>query len=313
MFNKAKRRGESGVQKTLAGEAAGSRAFVQLDPLGFSAGTDNLFQYVGDDPTNMVDPTGLEEEKWAPTEYFKLKEGTGTPVPKDDLKEPTIMQGGQEVGIISVLTDATIRKASNPRTDVGKQIVIQFTITKAPARDVNDWSWVQFMTCRVYKTTKDTTPVDGVLVTVGVGPGNERKVKTGEMHLDSRNVGDIYYNGKGTSSVLIPGLVAIADRPAVPKNFKYDKVIFEAKTYLVNNKTGQVAYLVSWEDEFVRTIDGDFGSSFLLVSGKPVDSFEKTPDRLGEGKDEFLRGYNDKNEAIGSQIPPAVLGKLPKP
>ena len=32
--------------------------FISLDPMGFSAGTVNLFGYTGDDPTNATDPTG---------------------------------------------------------------------------------------------------------------------------------------------------------------------------------------------------------------------------------------------------------------
>ena len=32
--------------------------FISLDPMGFSAGSLNLFGYVGDDPTNATDPTG---------------------------------------------------------------------------------------------------------------------------------------------------------------------------------------------------------------------------------------------------------------
>jgi uncharacterized protein RhaS with RHS repeats len=31
-----------------------------VDPLGFAAGQENLYQYVGNDPTNATDPIGLE-------------------------------------------------------------------------------------------------------------------------------------------------------------------------------------------------------------------------------------------------------------
>lgn len=34
--------------------------FVTMDPIGFQAGDVNLYRFVGNDPTNMVDPSGLE-------------------------------------------------------------------------------------------------------------------------------------------------------------------------------------------------------------------------------------------------------------
>ena len=40
--------------------AAGT--FVTLDPLGFASGSQNLYNYVGNDPTNADDPTGEAAE-----------------------------------------------------------------------------------------------------------------------------------------------------------------------------------------------------------------------------------------------------------
>src|SRR5690242_3223349 len=34
---------------------------ISRDPLGFAAGDQNLYRFVGDDPVNFVDPSGLEK------------------------------------------------------------------------------------------------------------------------------------------------------------------------------------------------------------------------------------------------------------
>jgi uncharacterized protein RhaS with RHS repeats len=35
--------------------------WMQQDPIGFDAGDTNLYRYVGNDPVNSLDPSGLEE------------------------------------------------------------------------------------------------------------------------------------------------------------------------------------------------------------------------------------------------------------
>jgi RHS repeat-associated protein len=42
---------------------AGNGRFISEDPIGFSAGDSNLTRYVGNSPTNWVDPSGLEPNK----------------------------------------------------------------------------------------------------------------------------------------------------------------------------------------------------------------------------------------------------------
>jgi hypothetical protein len=43
------------------GSSLGSGALGGADPLGFAAGDANLYRYVGNDPTDLVDPSGLED------------------------------------------------------------------------------------------------------------------------------------------------------------------------------------------------------------------------------------------------------------
>jgi RHS repeat-associated protein len=57
--------GETGLDYYRARyyDAANGR-FISEDPLGFSAGDGNLTRYVGNSPTNWVDPSGLKDTRW---------------------------------------------------------------------------------------------------------------------------------------------------------------------------------------------------------------------------------------------------------
>ena len=50
--------------------------FDEEDPEGFGAGDANLYRYVGNDPTNMTDPTGMWGE-WLSDLWEKHKSGWG--------------------------------------------------------------------------------------------------------------------------------------------------------------------------------------------------------------------------------------------
>jgi hypothetical protein len=63
----------------LAGQAWLGFPQGECDPLGFEAGDANLYRYVGNNPTNATDPTGLEEVQLFPNKMGqknpkKLKE-----------------------------------------------------------------------------------------------------------------------------------------------------------------------------------------------------------------------------------------------
>ena len=48
--------------------------FIELDPMGFAAGDRDLYRYVGNQPTRLVDPTGLEEQQTAPRQQDPTKQ-----------------------------------------------------------------------------------------------------------------------------------------------------------------------------------------------------------------------------------------------
>ena len=45
---------------TMGRDGAMPRVLCGADPLGFAAGDANLYRYVGNDPPDLTDPTGLQ-------------------------------------------------------------------------------------------------------------------------------------------------------------------------------------------------------------------------------------------------------------
>jgi hypothetical protein len=61
------------------------------DPLGFAAGDANLYRYVGNDPTGMVDPSGLEPPD--KTTVVGISTGVVTQVTKQPSNPPVTLPG----------------------------------------------------------------------------------------------------------------------------------------------------------------------------------------------------------------------------
>jgi hypothetical protein len=74
-------------ENVLAGMPWYVRLLVDQSPCGFNAGDTNLYRYVGDNPTNATDPTGLflivtEDQKAKPIELFFGKDNVEyVPIP----------------------------------------------------------------------------------------------------------------------------------------------------------------------------------------------------------------------------------------
>lgn len=66
--------------------------WLEQDPIGFDAGDMNLYRFVGNDPTNTVDPSGLQVQKRPPSyqptrkqlveDYLKKGKPTDVTIPK---------------------------------------------------------------------------------------------------------------------------------------------------------------------------------------------------------------------------------------
>ncbi len=78
----------------------GTGRFDSEDPTGFSAGDANLFRYVGNDSTDLVDPTGLAppSESQSPTDDDKPTGGVGVGSPTQLINQKAITTVGATAG-----------------------------------------------------------------------------------------------------------------------------------------------------------------------------------------------------------------------
>src|SRR5262249_52803151 len=60
--------------------------WMQNDPIGFAGGDADLYRFVGNDPTNLTDPSGLQELKWPKLPAYDPKTGKGGMKQEDWLK-----------------------------------------------------------------------------------------------------------------------------------------------------------------------------------------------------------------------------------
>src|ERR1700694_2868773 len=88
--------------------------WLEEDPTGFDAGDMDLYRLEGNNPTNEVDPSGLEWQRIG-----------GKPVTIKDNK----FKFGEGEGIVSVWIDATVFNPKNEKT-LRDMIYLQFTSTK---------------------------------------------------------------------------------------------------------------------------------------------------------------------------------------
>src|SRR5690606_33103175 len=63
--------------------------WLNQDPIGFAAGDTNLYRYVGNDPANGTDPSGLESRKPRPATKPNGVSMVGTPSRKPPRSSPT--------------------------------------------------------------------------------------------------------------------------------------------------------------------------------------------------------------------------------
>jgi hypothetical protein len=118
-----------------------SNRFVELGPVGFDAGDGNLYRFVGNEPTNATDPSGLEIRL-----YYKSATSSGGGHieivvwdPKGDLGEAfggggpgtmssffTLRKYTPKEGVkkISYRLDASLLKAMNDAGEIGSTFVV---------------------------------------------------------------------------------------------------------------------------------------------------------------------------------------------
>jgi RHS repeat-associated protein len=246
--------------------------WTSQDPLGFDAGDDNLYRYVGNDPTNVTDPSGLEDQKLPLHVRFKNK----------DKKE-------KEIGEIDVSWDDAkmpANKRASSSATFWSNYLGGFPKIKDAAEFVDGahhFNWYQIV-------TNDTTPAEGRTVSaVTKKPAVPPHIDgpAGGWLADPKIPGTVdfwlddlpwYYNEKeapkGAKGVK-PGMMVDPNRnnsdafwSDKPGRRLEGKIFFKTWLVAVDKEGKLVAFLTpgfSWEFE---TTDG--GKTFQYLNVKEV-------------------------------------------
>jgi RHS repeat-associated protein len=210
--------------------------WMQQDPWGFAAGDHNLYRYVGNGPTNAIDPTGLAEEM--PVELIG-----GSDVPQGQLKGSSFPFAGG-TGTVTVKTDT---KAKVGSIVAPNSIALIFTLTgdKLDKGALADCHWLQFISS-LYVVPKDGDDVaSGYLLL-----GKKRLVPYGKalgvLDAKSTDLECPFYDPAGGTGRTKNQLL-IHDDPSLPSYEDVKKYVNTFESYLISGK--KVLYHVHWECE----------------------------------------------------------------
>lgn len=276
----------------------------------------NPYRFVGNDPLNRRDPTGLFEmpvtypfvreggkEADLKNNTFKVGDGTGTVRVYTDattkyLFSPVISTGG--IGLGSALNPLTIASTlphlqmARDFTSKPDKIVIEFKTEGTPCPPKA--YWIQFAAREVLDNMNNQ--VDYKFASTKA-PGQSLKVlyhRTGQTHLDAYRLDTPVYAGatRRTENEL-----SIADSPTPVEKPGFSKTIFGGESFLVVD--GKVVYQVTWFRVTAQVQDGVYRSSYFVTGDQP----KTLPAYLKN--DKLFAGYEDvemtKAHYIDNPIP----------
>jgi len=232
--------------------------WLSEDPIAFQAADPNLYRYVGNDPPNLIDSSGLEERL--------IKRFAGEQV-KDAIKEASFpFKGG--TGNVEVWKD--VEYGFTKDDTIENAIELQFTVKNAKEDKndpVGDTHWLQF-TNRNYIDSKTKKPMIGTYR----GTGRFKKLGlpgwTGPHYLDtgSANKDFPFYDSMGPEGEYrrTKTEISIFDRPSVDTNddISEKRAVYDA--YLISGNN--VYYHVHWE-----RVNNDGDREYTKISGERVD------------------------------------------
>jgi hypothetical protein len=267
------------------------------DPLGFEAGDANFYRFVGNDPTNLTDPSGLV----APPKRTETK--GGVVVKLKNLKFAFDDGYTKGAGTVSVVTGVSYK---GPTDRAFTSDGIQFSVKTDFLLD-GDWHWIQRFRWS-HRNDKDVEKSPDSTYLMGKRDP-ERNVDLlahfvyGEWYLD-HNRSDtsdpnlVYYDARYSRTIRTANELTIFDKPEDRDRRlrKGEKVVFTGDTCLVHN--GGIYYRVVWERVGTYSDKGPLERnwSYRIVSAGPTNVL---PDWLTAPS--FISGYGklDVPENIG--------------
>jgi hypothetical protein len=211
-------------------------AFRANDPLGYNAGSSNLYEYVGNQPTNETDPTGLKLE--GTLEITRNFQGL-----KDSPFTYSLPNGGKAKGEVQV---------SEANLKIGEKTEKGFIVlTFKSDTDVKDAHWLQF----IYrgKATANDEEVTGKYLTPAPDLKKSLEIDFGVKgrHVDASSMTSPFYTGsKLPNWEATDKSLTMIDLPTAPGLRKDEIEKFTADAYLINGSC--VIYHVRYEADFTN-------------------------------------------------------------
>ncbi len=174
-----------------------ARKRTRLPALGFAAGDPNLCRYVGNDPTNAVDPTGTQEVKVTGGNVKSFKPGESKSLAGKELFKLRVGDNVYDVGVY-------VREIPSFTTTFGDEEKegkngVNIVFGTAQANKLVDLAKVSFLQFVSIKELKDGKAVPGfTAVDGGAGPvffeRSGEKAEDVKWFVDSALPGKPYYN-----------------------------------------------------------------------------------------------------------------------
>jgi uncharacterized protein RhaS with RHS repeats len=246
--------------------------FLQRDPISFTVGDVNLYEYGLSGPTRWLDPSGLDSERISGTE---VERAGGT----------VDLPGGAK-GTVKVYKNVTLK---NPVYESSAGwIQLEFTST-APCEKCH---WLQFV--YRYRKDKEGKEVPGTYAT---GDAFHYYGVRGR-HVDSSHPTDPFYDKNGEKR-REEKEISIFDRPNIDtlKGGTETGAVYDA--YLICD--GRVYYHVHWEAINRPDASREWSRTYENVSGEKTDKLP--PWARG---DELPGGYRSRDRAKDELSRPSV-------
>jgi RHS repeat-associated protein len=220
------------------------------DPEGFAAADENLFRYVHNNATDLIDPSGLQQVGMQKVTFQDLYDAMldsnfglgGEMNPAVTLKDQGKLEIRQDLSLGGGKNNAVAVCLAGANSDLGGgegklNGFLRFGIVTEDPNIIKDCRWLQYIKVDKPKGTKD------VGIDVLDDKLQKRYIPWGYWTIDTGNTTDPFYDsGPITTYLRKPKFVIISDRVTPGKG--EPKLTGKALTFLVYK--GKVVWGVSW-------------------------------------------------------------------